>query len=127
MLPPGALRCPEYCEPLMQSLSFPACCTADGECGTNLGGLAANTMVCYARDQPGEPHPDCPDEVLAIFASEPENSPLTFEGCCKPEGVCGVSGPAPLALGCLERSLAGPLLGSPLATLGCGPDDDAGI
>lgn len=50
---------------------------------------------CLELEAPGTPNPSCPGATIASF--------IPLEGCCRPEGICGVQDTL-LGLGCANIS-----------------------
>lgn len=73
-----------------------SCCTSDNKCGVSI--LNAD---CIPFESPGVPDPTCPPVVITLLLT------VTLEGCCRPDGQCGVMEPASLGLnlnlGCVRR------------------------
>jgi hypothetical protein len=81
-------------------LSFPACCTADDQCGLDFEMLAGGPL-CIERDAPGTPDSTCPMTMVMGF-------PLP--GCCRPDATCGVQVTL-VPLGCISGAIASLLPG----------------
>lgn len=96
----GGVCIPEECEPSGFGLGTPCC--ADGQCGLDL------FLGCIPRDAPGDPDPNCP---------LPQNFPMLpgiDQGCCTPEGVCGILTPPEIGLGCVDPRPFEQFLGPPV-------------
>jgi hypothetical protein len=69
--------CPEPNLPVAQK-----CCTDQNQCGLSVELIGGG---CIAGGQPGAQDSECPPVDLAAFGL-----PLTLNGCCRPNGMCGV-------------------------------------
>lgn len=86
------------------------CVTADGAPGILVDVFQlpeGPRPVCEALNQPGTLDPDCPSDVLIECSIEDCYEASTLEGCCRPDGYCGLFeagywGSA-VALGCISR------------------------
>jgi hypothetical protein len=58
-----------------------ACCTTDKKCGLDLSAVGFGSG-CSELNAPGTANTACPSQNLMGF--------LMFDGCCKPDGTCGV-------------------------------------
>lgn len=88
-------------------VTYGPCCDDDngGVCG------AALDDGCEAVDQEGEIDDECPAAVSSIGT--------TLEGCCRPEGQCGVL--SQVGFGCVERTDLNETAGGPLSSIPCTP------
>jgi hypothetical protein len=105
----GPLRCDQVILPAGYD-PIPACCADGNVCGldgSRFQEFGANFEdPCQARDQPGNPDPDCPSSTPIPTELGPE---LVFPGCCKPDGQCGYLADTALnlvtlGLGCVEAA-----------------------
>jgi hypothetical protein len=78
------------------------CCTADGECGLDIGALNGLGPTCARQNAPGTESTSCPDYVFQ------GNYMLT--SCCGADGVCGVMIVQTAPLGCVDPALLGDLV-----------------
>lgn len=62
-------------------VTVPGCCTDDGKCGLDIGGLGFGAG-CAELNAPGSADSACPSQTLGGL--------ITLQGCCKPDGTCGV-------------------------------------
>lgn len=99
-LTPTTVECSASCEStkvsaLGQTVYVDPCCAADNACGTDTSFLALEgggfAETCQPRNQPGAADPDCPatDPIpVPVGATTAALDP--FQGCCRPNGTCGV-------------------------------------
>lgn len=85
----GDARCPE--PSTRGPLANVACCLADDTCGIRAGVLST---VCATKHAAGGIDLACPTRSLP--------GAVTLQGCCRPEGRCGVMDPAG-ELGCVSE------------------------
>jgi hypothetical protein len=78
------------------------CCTADGECGVDIGGLNGQGRTCARQNAPGMESMSCPEYVFQ------GNFMLT--SCCGADGFCGVMIMQTAPLGCVDPELLGDLV-----------------
>jgi hypothetical protein len=78
------------------------CCTADGECGLDIGDINGLGPTCAQQNAPGEESMSCP---AYIFGG---NFDLT--SCCGADGACGVMIMQTAPLGCVDPRLLGDLV-----------------
>jgi hypothetical protein len=81
-----------------------SCCTDAGGCGSGSPEIFGN--ACFERDQPGTPNTECPDGSVFLYVDLGSYSSVGdyFEGCCRPDGLCGFDTSRTLGAGCVERS-----------------------
>jgi hypothetical protein len=110
-LDPANARCgDETCEALPVANSRVGnyamhCCTTEGRCGS--GSQRVYGSGCFERDQPGSLSDACPSQSVLVTYDAISDVPVGdyFEGCCLPEGLCGLDTSASLGAGCVERSI----------------------
>ncbi len=78
------------------------CCTADGECGLDIGALNGQGPTCARQNAPGMESMSCPEYVFQ------GNFMLT--SCCGADGFCGVLIMQTAPLGCVDPELLGELV-----------------
>ena len=109
------------CTPIMTPIqTLPPCC--DASMGNACGAIIDMAGTCIARGQMGTPSDECDDEMSVLG--------MAVEGCCRPDGMCGLQ--SGTLMGCIERSKypLGFLMGmptTPLASMACSGDADGGI
>ena len=81
---------------------LPPCCTDTNVCGLDLSATAGQP-ACIERDAPGVEDAACPAAMVG-------GGLLTFPGCCRPDGTCGVLVDL-VPLGCVDGELANMLPG----------------
>jgi len=108
---PGPVTCrDQVCAPRAASYPFgrsalAPCCTAEGACGLDVGVVAGIASQCQAPGQVGEDSTGCPDgwDVFGV----------TYPGCLRPDGQCGVNIDAVRDAGIGCASGARPSAGTP--------------
>lgn len=91
------------CEGAMGSMdAFEPCCTADGECGLDIGVINGLGPTCAQQSAPGTGSTSCP---IYNFG---QNFELT--SCCGGDGMCGVMIVMTAPLGCVDPRLLGDLV-----------------
>ena len=78
------------------------CCTADGECGVDIGELNGLGPTCVQQNAPGTESTTCPGYNFG------GNFELTT--CCGADGFCGVMIMQTAPLGCVDPRLLGDLV-----------------
>jgi hypothetical protein len=102
-----------------KDLGLRECCR--GATGDECGLTFADGTLCLPRMVPGQPNTTCP-ELRA-------NATTRLDGCCRPDGRCGVSADG-LGLGCVAREELGVALGGSMAQVAvsceytCAVDED---
>jgi hypothetical protein len=61
--------------------ALPGCCTSDNKCGMDVASLGFGAG-CAEMNAPGAVSAACPSQNLGGF--------LPLDGCCRPDGTCGV-------------------------------------
>lgn len=77
----GSETCDTGCSGLPM-LGVSGCCTDNDKCGLDISGLGVGEG-CAELNAPGARNDACPS--LSVFGGI-----VTFVGCCKPDGTCGV-------------------------------------
>jgi hypothetical protein len=93
------------------------CCTADGECGLDIGAINGLGPTCAQQNAPGTQSMSCPAYMFG------QNFDLT--SCCGAGGVCGVMIVMTAPLGCVDPRLLGDLV-SPADAAGGGEPPGCG-
>jgi hypothetical protein len=107
-VPCGSETCDPINEPNPQGgpdIVVPACCSSDTRCGLELDAATAGALGleagCNELAQAGTTDTGCPNAVLAVGGQN-----ITFPGCCRASGGCGVEiDRGFLHLGCVESTL----------------------
>ncbi len=107
-------------------ITLPGCCDElrVDSCGVDLAPAAQLLTVpegCTELNQPGDPDTSCP-----AMDFEALGTPVTFDGCCLPTGMCGVRANLPIGgldFGCLN---AGDFSDTPPPAQSCGGGGGAG-
>jgi cysteine-rich repeat protein len=101
------------------------CCTKNQLCGVSFNFTYG--AGCLERNQPGELDDECPN-LSSVFGNL---FGTMFQGCCRPEGKCGLA-VANRGAGCVERTelwrnmedgFGSFLYQGPLEAISCDPDD----
>lgn len=78
----NSVSCDKQCAASMVlGVAVPACCTDDNKCGLDLSGLGIGEG-CAEMNAVGSANAACPAVNLLGF--------YPLEGCCRPDGKCGV-------------------------------------
>lgn len=78
------------------------CCTADGECGLDIGAINGLGRTCAQQNAPGTESMSCPAYVF--------NGNFDLTSCCGADGFCGVMIMQTAPLGCVDPALLGDLV-----------------
>jgi hypothetical protein len=111
------------CTPIMTAAGTTLMPCCDASMMMACGAVTDMMGGCTARHQAGTVSDDCPDGQSILG--------MTVEGCCRPDGMCGLMSNT-LEMSCVERSKypLGFLMGAPTMPLDmqpCGGDTDAGM
>lgn len=112
--PPGPVNCGAKTCTTPSGSALTPCCLPGDQCGLGLMG------ICQQPSMPGALDKACPAHEIAMAGR-------VLEGCCKPNGHCGVMSVS--GLGCVERTQLAAYAGGPLDDKACTPAevDDAGV
>jgi hypothetical protein len=94
------------CEPVsISGFAVPGCCAPGDKCGIDSSGFMDGGPSCTELNQPGNADQSCTD-ALRPEGGTGDGGPGGFQvnGCCRPDGKCGILFDQPIPLGCIDIS-----------------------